>query len=150
MNDRFPAITLHQPWANLVAHHGKDIENRTWPPPAKLIGRRIAIHAAKNTPQSRVFAAWDWLEKSGFSLFPAIPPGDKSWGAVLAVATLEEYRLPAQPETYAHQLGSRWWMRDHYGWILADVVALPEPIPCRGWQRIWYLPDDVAAKLEGL
>ena len=38
------ALSIKQPWASLIVHHGKDIENRTWP--TKIRGR-IAIHASK-------------------------------------------------------------------------------------------------------
>lgn len=41
------ALTIIQPWAWAVAHAGKDVENRTWAPPAALIGQDIAIHAGK-------------------------------------------------------------------------------------------------------
>lgn len=40
------AITLWQPWASLIALEVKTIETRSWPAPASLIGKRIAIHAA--------------------------------------------------------------------------------------------------------
>lgn len=39
------ALTLHQPWATCIAHHGKRVENRTWAPPQSIVGQRIAIHA---------------------------------------------------------------------------------------------------------
>ena len=42
------ALTLHQPWATMVALGSKPYETRSWPPPAKLIGQRIAIHAGKS------------------------------------------------------------------------------------------------------
>lgn len=42
------ALTLHQPYASLIARGVKTIETRTWPAPAGLIGERIAIHAGKN------------------------------------------------------------------------------------------------------
>ena len=41
------ALTLHQPWASLVAAGAKTIETRSWQPPADLVGQRIAIHAGK-------------------------------------------------------------------------------------------------------
>ena len=41
------AITLHQPFASLIANGTKTIETRSWAPPQGLIGERIAIHAAK-------------------------------------------------------------------------------------------------------
>ncbi|MYE38465.1 MAG: ASCH domain-containing protein [Candidatus Spechtbacteria bacterium SB0662_bin_43] len=43
-------ITLHQPWASLIALGIKDIEARSWSPPQRLIGETIAIHAAKVVP----------------------------------------------------------------------------------------------------
>ena len=44
------AITLHQPWASLIAEGVKTIETRSWAPPAALWGERIAIHAATRKP----------------------------------------------------------------------------------------------------
>ena len=41
------AITLHQPWASRIALGIKTVETRSWPAPARLLGRRIAVHAAK-------------------------------------------------------------------------------------------------------
>jgi len=38
-------ITIKQPWAYLICHGIKDIENRTWRCPQKYIGERILIHA---------------------------------------------------------------------------------------------------------
>ena len=40
------AITIKQPWASLIVHGIKDIENRTWPCPDKYIGQKILIHAS--------------------------------------------------------------------------------------------------------
>ena len=45
------AISLHQPWASLIAEGHKDVETRSWAPPGRLVGQRIAIHAAKRTPK---------------------------------------------------------------------------------------------------
>jgi len=40
------AITIKQPWASLIVHGIKDIENRTWPCPKKYLGQRVLIHAS--------------------------------------------------------------------------------------------------------
>ena len=42
------ALTLHEPYASLIASGRKRFETRGWPPPRGLIGERIAIHAAKH------------------------------------------------------------------------------------------------------
>ena len=44
------AISIKQPWASLIAHGIKDIENRTWKCPQKYIGQRILIHASSSKP----------------------------------------------------------------------------------------------------
>jgi len=41
-----PAVTLWQPWASLIASGAKPFETRAFPIPARLLGKRVAIHAA--------------------------------------------------------------------------------------------------------
>ena len=42
------ALTVRQPWAGLIAHGIKNVENRTWAPTRGLyIGDRFAIHAGR-------------------------------------------------------------------------------------------------------
>lgn len=43
------ALSIRQPWAWLILHGGKDVENRTWRTPLR---GRIAIHAAKTCTES--------------------------------------------------------------------------------------------------
>ena len=67
------AITLHQPWASLIADRRKTIETRSWVPPKRMIGRRIAIHAGLKVDNE---AAKKW----GYRKLPV--------GAVIATAQL--------------------------------------------------------------
>lgn len=41
------ALSVRQPWAWLIVHGFKDVENRTWPAWRSVIGRRVWIHASK-------------------------------------------------------------------------------------------------------
>jgi len=41
------ALTLWQPWADLVIDEIKPVENRGWAPPTWLIGQPFAIHAGR-------------------------------------------------------------------------------------------------------
>ncbi len=44
------ALTVKQPWAWAICHAGKDVENRGWPIPPKLLEDgpvRVALHAGK-------------------------------------------------------------------------------------------------------
>lgn len=87
-----PALTLWQPWASLVALDIKTIETRSWRAPEKLIGERIAIHAAKRKPRTVFESANggglpDW--------FPA-DASDSSWLYGLGEETADGHWLAHQ------------------------------------------------------
>lgn len=42
------ALTVHGVWAWCIMHAGKNVENRSWAPPLKMVGKRVAIHAGQN------------------------------------------------------------------------------------------------------
>lgn len=42
-----PAISIRQPWPELIISHGKDVENRFWRCPDKYLGKPVLIHAGK-------------------------------------------------------------------------------------------------------
>ena len=44
------AISIRQPWAWLIVNGYKDIENRSWCPPEKVIDQSVLIHAGKAKP----------------------------------------------------------------------------------------------------
>ena len=133
------ALSLHQPWASLIAAGFKSIETRSWPPPQSLIGQRIAIHAAKkvvafpDTPAYREFndavnnaLGHDWLRTS-------------QRGAVVAIATLYNVRqvqadtvIPEGDELLFGDFTLGRWM-----WELSDVQPLDPPVPARGHQGLW-------------
>lgn len=138
------AFTIHQPWAWAIAHAGKCYENRGWPPPAWAIGHPLAIHASKVCDE---FDAASLERDLGITI-----PRPLATGAVVAVAMLAgwtsvepECRLPGGG--FVANLPEAWWSGP-IGWILDDVVALPSPVPCRGLQKLWRLPEDVAAEVS--
>src|SRR5690242_9094133 len=45
--DPVKALTIHQPWAQLIVHEAKRWETRTWAPPRSLLGQRFAVHAGQ-------------------------------------------------------------------------------------------------------
>ena len=132
-------LTLKQPYAWMVIHGSKDIENRTWVNALlwDLIERQepFAVHAG-------VSIRGDYYDKAcayARSQDPALrvpPKDDLVLGAILGTA------IPAEifhPDDWL--LGRRWHMRDHYGWRLRDRTALPAPIPAKGKQGFWSIDD---------
>lgn len=166
------ALTLWQPYASLVASGIKPVENRTWPVPSTVAQFihgityvpddegwlvavpevRIAIHAAKtdtdNDPTIPKMA-WDAL---GDVIGGAPPPR----GVLLATVALRDcHKAFMCLDESTGDLCSPWagWRRPdrpfqaYWHWTFADPVALDEPIPMRGRQGLWNLPDDALAEV---
>lgn len=55
-------ISIRQPWAWLIIHGGKDVENRPWP--TKFRGP-LLIHASKGMTQREYEAAWLYAQDRG-------------------------------------------------------------------------------------
>jgi hypothetical protein len=134
------ALTLHQPWAYAVAHLGKDIENRTWRPPAALTGQRVAIHAAKQWDYQRV---WDIVGQWGTARLIDLDlldfgQIDAQRGHIIATAIVSGVVTSS---------ASPWWCGP-LGWQLTDVRTLVKPVACKGAQGLWTVPVDVLAAIE--
>lgn len=148
MTADLPALTLKTPWAYAVTDLGKALENRTWRPPGALVGHRFAIHAGK-VPALGSREAWVEIKEAVWwmdsrSLIPKSK--DKKFtqaelvrrgSAIVALATLGGVVTESDSP----------WFVGPFGWQLADVFVLPKPVPCRGAQRLWTVPPDVAARV---
>jgi len=127
------SLTVLQPWAGAIAYGAKRIENRSWPIPRGDVGQAIAIHAAKSIDLG------------------AVPPDGESWpagqwavGAILAAATLKgcHHASKCASET---GLCSPWAQQGQFHWELAEVRPIAEPVPCRGFQKLWTVPEQAEA-----
>ena len=134
------ALTLWQPWASLIAVDGKEYETRSWWPPRSVLPSVTAIHAAKREdPEFR-------HDPEVVSLLGNDPLPK---GAVVAVALLEgahrtEQVLPRITRQEEH-LGD--YSPKRVAWRLTRVWRVPEPIPMRGNQRLWTIPDAPIGKM---
>jgi hypothetical protein len=126
------ALTVCQPYAELIVSGAKPIENRSWP--TRYRGE-LAIHAGKSR---------DWLEADDLREFP-----DMAFGAIVGVARLvgspELSRVSDWRPEWLHLAGHE-HANGPFCWILESIERLARPVPCRGAQGLWTLgPDDVAA-----
>lgn len=140
---RIRGLTIHQPWAWLIAQGHKPIENRTWKPPASAVGGYLAIHAGKKFDPGEVRSdfQWAWINALprhvGAFQSALMERLASECGSIIAVARLTGWiDASASP-----------WFFGPIGWTLADVVAI-DPVPCRGAQGLWTLPPDVLARVE--
>jgi hypothetical protein len=159
-----PAITLWQPWASLVAQRAKPFESRSWPPPRRLIGRRVAIHAAARpvhvasdpTLAAAIAAALgraDWVRTlpRGAVVCTArlagayrLRPGTVADRAVIDAAVEGSPPLAAiVTDPFGNYREGRWV------WHLVGIAPLDPPVAAKGRQGWWVwdrlnLPAGVA------
>ena len=157
---RIPALTLHQPWASLLATGRKRIETRSWAPPGRLIGARFAIHAAQTSlprdlspdaiaafeaalglpkvrwPSHLPFGAVVCLGKlTGAYKVGAWMPGDDLillCAAISGSEPMSSARLHVDEKHFGDYRPGRWL------WVFEDVAKVEPPVPVKGCQRIWY------------
>lgn len=122
------ALTVRQPWAGAIVHQSKRVENRMWKLPAKHVGARILIHAGAEPDK--------WAAVYG--------PNLDVYGAIVGAATIAGCH-------FARDLNvcCSYWAEDNcYHWELADVIALPEPVPAKGALGFWTPKPEVLAAVE--
>ena len=123
------ALSIRQPWAWAIFRAGKDIENRDWP--TRLRGR-VAIHAAKGMTRDEYQNALYFIQEAT-GKFQCPDFEEIVRGAIIGTAEIADC---------VSESTSPWFMGD-YGFVLRDVIALPEPIECRGALGFWDVPSGI-------
>lgn len=156
------ALTVHQPWATCLIHYSKRTENRAWiPSPKQLkVGDRFWIHASKQSQLRRrrptsmrtlresyghdpIDTPWTMESQAIIDMLEEIEPTfnyeeELPLGALLGYVTLTGF---VTDERNPIQTMQDLWYVGPVGWRVKDPVALPVPIPCSGFQKLWTLSD---------
>jgi hypothetical protein len=107
-----PALSIRQPWAWLILHAGKDIENRSWP--TKFRGRFL-IHAAKGMTRDEYEDGVDPLWMRGGPTIDLPSFGDLERGGIVGSAEIVDcVRHSDSP-----------WFFGPFGFVLRNPVTLP-------------------------
>jgi hypothetical protein len=148
-------LSIFQPFASAVASGLKHYEVRSSEPPQGLIGEVIAIHAHSRWTESDRACLTALRSMGCHPCFDDDPPLD----CIVAVAKLKAC-LPAEralQHLAKHHGEPAWEFEEHltdfsaggFAWALTGVVALDEPIPCKGPHHLLLeLPEDVQKKLD--
>ena len=135
-----PALTLWQPWACLVEIGAKPFETRHFEIPKRLLGKRVAIHAAAR----KCFTDFD--QETVDEITEAF--GQCGWnyslprGAIVATAILAE-TIPVE-RVKADPFGN--YAPGRFAWRLEDVRPVRPHIAAKGRQQIgwdWAVPEGV-------
>lgn len=136
-------ISLWQPWASLIALGAKTIETRSWP--TNHCGP-MAIHASKRFgPEERDIC----LEEPFYSALESMFNHTRGvfevpLGAILCIVDLQEclrfvegYRPPRREQDFGDFGPGR------YGWQMKLVRKLETPVPFKGSQGFFEVPDEL-------
>ena len=138
-------LSLRQPWACLVVHFGKSIENRRW---NSHFRGEFLIHAAKGMTRREFDEA---LAFARSVLGDACPTEERlrsilRFGGIVGHARLVDVVPPCAGVggrcqcSAALSFGRSWHWPEQYGFVLEDVVPLPFR-PCRGHLGFFELKE---------
>jgi hypothetical protein len=136
------ALTICQPYAALIVlpdddDRAKRVENRTW---ETLYRGRLLIHAGKSR---------QWLIGGNYGLDVAAMP----FGAIVGVCNVVDCFHVFN--SYESAVRRRPWLAGHqhvegpFCWVLSEVRAFTSPIPYRGAQGLFNVPDEVVGAGHG-
>lgn len=129
--DQLRALSVRQPWAHAIVHHGKDVENRT-----RRLGHRgwTLIHASANASDDQVASALGFMGQLG-----VVPDrGQMRWGGIVGVALIIDSVCSS---------ASPWWMGP-FGLVIDQAHPLPF-VRCKGTVApLFWRPD--GATLDAL
>ena len=118
------ALSIRQPWAWLIIHGGKDIENRDW---HTLYRGELAIHAAKGMTRQGWGDAVCFVEGFNPALASLIPTVEElERGMIIGTVRLRGCVLQ-HPSP---------WFQGKYGWMLDKPKTL-RPTPATGSLGLW-------------
>jgi len=123
------ALSIRQPWAWLILNAGKDVENRDWRAPRRVIGQRILIHASKSMTRDEYQDGYDtaFMIDSGIEL-PAFERLER--GGIVGSAFLVDC---------VQNSNSPWFFGGH-GFLLRDPAIVPFR-PFKGALGFFQVPD---------
>lgn len=163
------AISLWQPWASAMAVGSKLNETRHWS--TKYRGP-LVIHAAKRMVKDEMICtacSWRWcaaLSPLGVAMGDDTPLWDRlPFGALIAIGNLvdvvrteditlgEIETMRYRPDDKVKNTG--WNERlmgnydlERFAWRFEDIRPLPEPIPFKGGQGFFNVPDELLASID--
>lgn len=109
------ALSIRQPWAWLIIHAGKDIENRTWP---SRVRGRVLIHAGKRMTRADYEACLIYcagFDDYGRWWMPAYDVLREQCGGIVGEVDIVDCISASN---------SRWFCGD-YGFVLRNPISLP-------------------------
>lgn len=140
------AISLYEPWASFIMLGWKTIETRTHDRFKSLIKEVILIHAAKKLDDSGIWGEYlgdeqmELLSEKNLSGY-----FDETRGKILGSVYVNSSRRLYQDDSRLALINCDPIIEVRYGLFLERPCPLIKPIPYRGRQGIFNVPDEMIA-----
>jgi len=121
------ALSIRQPWAHMILHHGKNIENRTW---HTNIRGRVLIHASKGMTANEWADAWEFAEDAVSGELTSPHVNEVQRGGIIGSVEI----VDCVGGSMSH------WFVGPWGFVLRNPVVLPF-YPCRGMLGFFEVPN---------
>ncbi|GAB6393605.1 MAG: ASCH domain-containing protein [Treponematales bacterium] len=118
------ALTVKNPWAWLIIHGEKDVENRSW---RTNYRGRLLIHASKR-PEEIEPSLPGQTTAEEIILLSALGESEPYNGCILGSVELADCVLHSK---------SAWAEEGAWHWILRNPVPFDKPIPAKGSLWLW-------------
>jgi hypothetical protein len=135
------ALTIWQPWASAMFTPLKRFETRSWAPPSSLLGKRLAIHAAKQD-NAALRAYWDRLPQEEKNILAAIGIAgyaDMPRGCIVGTGMLSQIHKTENITGFLEPWELKWgeYESGRYAWELSDLDLFKSPVKCTGRQGLF-------------
>lgn len=135
------AVSIKQPWASLIAHGIKDIENRTW---RTNYRGRIYIHSSgKRQCESLIMCLTQEQQHAtlgkGLDTFHSFPTSSIIGEVDIVDCVINHPSIWAEKTTGIYTNDGSWLAENRiYNWVLANPVLYDEPIlNVKGKLSLW-------------
>ncbi|MBB5547379.1 hypothetical protein [Paraburkholderia fungorum] len=150
------AISIWQPHATLLLLGPKRYETRGWTVPRTLLGKRVAIHAAKTDGDLIEIVQYILARKDGIAADEAMDAyvaaivgagyrtcGEMPRGCIIGSVILCESLAAERAEDHN---GFGDFSAGRFAWRVSDSKVLAKPVPFRGMQGFFDVPDELMAE----
>lgn len=137
------AITIKQPYASLIVHGIKDIENRSYPCPKEYIGKRVLIHAGASC------LSWYKVLHYVTGAMTRMLVKHKIDGKWVRRQPISAIIGSVEIVDCIRYHPSIWAEEGMYNWVLANPIIYDNPIEnIKGKLSFWDYPGIEEVKIE--
>jgi hypothetical protein len=127
------AISIHQPWADLIVDGKRRLEIRKWATRYRGI---LLIHAA---------LTFDWAECDRLGITPSAKGASIGLAELVSIHKLTEQEWDALRSLHL-EVGARPYGDNTFGWFLENASRFNQIIPFRGALGLFDIPNKLVSK----